>query len=140
MNGGIDFIGVPTERRNPGPGVVELLFDTSSAYNNPETTFFPLNDTGKITKIVVKRWHRAPSLGPENDLKYEFVIVTVFRPYPHTISLLECGVAHREGTTITIYSDDVYFITHNLHPTNFVGLGGFESQSIEIAKRIGGVR
>lgn len=140
MTGGIDFIGVPTERDNPEPGVVELVFDPSSAYNNPETTFFPLKDTGKITKIIIKEMRLAPTPGVENGEKYQFIMLTVFRPYPHTISLLECGIAHREGETVTVYGDDVYFITHNLYPTNFVGLGGFESQSVEIARRIGGVR
>lgn len=140
MTGGIDFIGVPTERRNPGPGVVELVFDPSSAYNNPETTFFPLKDTGKITKIIIKEMRLAPTREFEDSEKYDFVTLAVFRPYPHTISLLECGIAHREDETVTIYGDDVYFITHNLHTTNFVGLGGFESQSIDIARRIGGAR
>ena len=140
MTGGIDFIGVPAERRNTEPGVVELVFDPSSAYNNRETTFFPLADTGKITKIIIKEMRLAPTPEFENSEKYQFMMLAVFRPYPHTISLLECGIAHREGETVTIYSDDVYFITHNLYPTNFVCLGGFHSQSIDIAKRIGGVR
>lgn len=136
----IDFIGVPTKRRNPEPGVVELLFDTSSAYNNPETTFFPLKDTGKITKIIIKEMRLAPTQEFVDGEEYHFILLAVFRPYPHAISLLECGVVHREDETATIYGDDVYFITHNLHTTNFVGLGGFHSKSIYIAKRIGGVR
>nr|DAU46560.1 MAG TPA: hypothetical protein [Caudoviricetes sp.] len=136
----IDFIGVPTERRNPEPGVVELVFDPSSAYNNPKTTFFPLKDTGKITKIIIKEMKLAPTQEFGDSEEYQFILLAVFRPYPHTISLLECGVAHREDETVTLYGDDVYFITHNLHPTNFVCLGGFHSQSVDIAKRIGSVR
>ena len=140
MTGGIDFIGVPTERNNPEPGVVELVFDPSSAYNDRKTTFFPLADTGKITKIIIKEMRLAPTEEFEDSEKYDFVMLAVFRPYPHTISLLECGITCREGETVTVYGDDVYFITHNLYPTNFVGLGGLKSQAVDIARRIGGVR
>lgn len=134
----IDFIGVPTERRNPEPGIVELTFDKSSAYNNPKTTFFPLTHTGKITKIIFKELRFYTPLGPDTVKNFSGLILTVFRPYPKNLILYAMGFACVEGETVTLYGDDAYFIARELHNTNFVGLGGFYSNSLNIAKHIGG--